>query len=68
MLSAQLLRVGSEVLHSVMGGMALFCLFYAGRVPDPQMVRYLLYGALKFGVPALIILFCKIKYLERPTR
>jgi hypothetical protein len=64
MLSAFLLRVGSEVLHSVMGGMALFCLYYAAQIIDPDVVRGLFFDALKWGVPATIILYCKIKYLD----
>ena len=64
MLAALLLRVGSEVLHSVMGGLALFCLFYAGRVRDPDAVAHLVFEALKWGAFASVILYCKLKYLD----
>jgi hypothetical protein len=62
MFAALLVRVGSLVLHSVMGGMAVFCLLYAALIQDPIVVRWLIIDALKYGVPAAIILYCQVKY------
>jgi hypothetical protein len=48
----------------MMGGMAVFCLYYAAQIPDPNLVRYLLFDALKWGGLAAIILYCQEKYLD----
>lgn len=64
MLSVMLLRVGSEVMHSVLGGMAVFCLYYAGQVANPNLVKVLMIDALKWGISAALIVYFKIKYLE----
>jgi hypothetical protein len=61
--SAFLLRVGSQVLCAIMGGMAIFCLYYAGSLPDPQIVRLLFGAALKWGGLASAIVYCQGKYL-----
>ena len=63
MFSAMLIRVGTIALHSVMGGTAVFCLWYAAQVTDPNVVRWLVIEALKWGVAAAIILYCQVKYL-----
>jgi hypothetical protein len=47
-----------------MGGMCVFCLYYAANVADPDMVWHLLLNALQWGVLAAAVLYCKIKYLE----
>ena len=62
--AAMILRVGSEALHSIMGGMCVFCLYYAANDPDPHVVWYLILDALQWGVLAAAVLYCKIKYLE----
>ena len=64
MYSATILRIGSEVLHSTMGGMCVFCLYYAAKMPDPIMVRSLIFEAFKWGGLASIVLYSKLKYLE----
>jgi hypothetical protein len=64
MLSTLLLRVSSLVLHSVMGGMAVFCLVYACYISDPDLVRYLIGEALKWGLSAAVILYCQCRYLD----
>ena len=51
MFSAMLIRVGTIALHSIMGGMAVFCLWYAAQVTNPNVVRWLVFEALKCGVP-----------------
>jgi hypothetical protein len=58
-----LIRVGTIALHSMKGGMAVFCLWYAALISDPNVVRWLVIEALKCGVPAVIILYCQVKYL-----
>ena len=65
MFSARILRVGSEVLHSVMGGMFMLCLYYACKMSDPDVVRYLILDALQWGGLAAAVLYCKIKYLAK---
>jgi hypothetical protein len=59
-----LLRIGSEVLHSVMGGLSLFCLFYSAQMSDFNAAWDLFIEALKWGVLASIILHCKSRYLD----
>jgi len=64
MLSAMLIRVGSEVLHSVMGGLALFCLYYSAQMSDFHVAWHLFVEAIKWGSLATIICCCKSKYLD----
>jgi hypothetical protein len=64
MFAVMMLRVGSEFLHAMMGGFALFCLYYAGKVPDPDLVRSLIIEALKWGGLASVIVYCKGKYFD----
>ena len=64
MLSAILIRVSTIAIHSMMGGMAVFCLYYAAQIPDANLVRYLLFDALKWGGLATIVLYCQKKYLD----
>jgi len=65
MLSAMLIRVGTLVLHSVMGGMAVFCLYYAGKIPNFDGAWQLFIEALKWGWFALVILYYQGKYLDQ---
>ncbi len=64
MLSDLLLRVSSQVMSAIMGGMAVFCLFYAGRVPDYNLVRDLLIHTLMYGGGATAIVHFKGRYLD----
>lgn len=64
MLSALLLRVASDMLHSLMGGMCVFCLYYAAQLPDHDVVGTLILAALKWGACAAALLYYKSKYLE----
>jgi hypothetical protein len=65
MQAALLIRVGSQVLSATMGGMSLFCLYYAAQLSDPDVVRYLFIEAVKWGAPAAAIVYCQGKYLDR---
>ena len=68
MFSRMILRVSTQFLHCLMGGMAAFCVFYAvyaAWISKPDLTRYCLYCALKFGIPAAIILYYQIKYLDK---
>jgi hypothetical protein len=65
MLGFILLRLASEVLHSVMGGMAVICLYFAGRLSDPDRVLDLIIDGLMYGGLAAAILYCKLKYLDK---
>ena len=64
MYSAMLLRTCSEILHATMGGFAVFCLYYAAQLSDPDVVRHLIIEALKWGGMATVIVYCKGKYLD----
>jgi hypothetical protein len=59
-----LLRVSSEVLHTTMGGVAVFCLYYAAHVSNPDLARDLITEALKWGGMATVIVYYKGKYLD----
>ena len=56
MLGITLLRLASEVFHSVMGGMAVVCLYFAGRLSDPDRVLDLIIDGLMYGGFATIAL------------
>jgi hypothetical protein len=62
MFAGMLLRVGSLVLHSVMGGMSMFCLYYAGQISDFRLARNLLTNALLWGGLAVTVIYCQNKY------
>jgi hypothetical protein len=64
MQSAFILRISSQILSAITGGTAVFCLYYAGQVPDPNAAWLLLAESLKWGGIAVVILFCQNKYLE----
>jgi hypothetical protein len=64
MYSAMILRVGSEILHATMGGFALFCLYYASQLFDPDVVRHLIIEAVISGGMATAVVYCKGKYLD----
>jgi hypothetical protein len=59
------LRLCSQVLHSVLGGTAVFCFIYAALVPDLQSVAVLLLEGGKWGICGWLVLFFQCKYLER---
>jgi hypothetical protein len=48
-----------------MGGMFMLCLYYACKMSDPDVVRYLILDALQWGGLAAAVLYCKIKYLAK---
>jgi hypothetical protein len=55
-----LLRCGSQTLSAVLGGMAVFCVYYAVLLGDPK----LLILVVKFGGPAIAIVYCQSRYLS----
>ena len=65
MQAALLIRVGSQALSAMMGGMAVFCLYYAAQLSDPDFVRCLFLDALKWGGCATAIVYCQGRYLDR---
>ena len=65
MQAAFLLAISSQLLSSIMGGMALFCLYYSAQLADPDTVRYLFLEALKLGGGATAIVYFQGKYLDR---
>ena len=63
--TALLLRLSSQLLSALMGGMAIFCLYYAARVPDNHdLILYLFLDALKWGGAATAIAYFQGKYLD----
>jgi len=64
MYSIFMMRVSSKILSAILGGMAVFCLFYAAWLPDPDAVRLLLCKALVWGGAATAIVYCQDKYLS----
>jgi hypothetical protein len=65
MSASLMVRIGSQALSAMMGGMAVFCLIYAAKLSDPDVVRYLFIDAFKWGGPAAAIVYCQGKYLDR---
>jgi hypothetical protein len=55
-----LLRWGSQLLSAILGGSAIFSLYYTIVLGDPS----LLLQVLKFGVPATVIVYCQNRYLS----
>ena len=65
MQAAFLLRISSQPLSAIMGGMAVFCLYYVAQVPDPDLARWLFIDALKWGGLATVVVQCQAKYLDQ---
>jgi hypothetical protein len=63
--AAILLRISSQLLSSLMGGFALFCLYYTARLSDPDVVWVLFAYALKWGGGATAIVYFQGRYLDR---
>jgi hypothetical protein len=59
--AAFLLRVGSEALHGIMGGITVFCLIYADLYPF--LAEHLLKYVLFFGPLAAAVAYFKERYL-----
>jgi hypothetical protein len=60
MYSILLLRWSSQVLSATLGGMAVFCLYYAVILGDLNLFSLVI----KFGGPAIAIVYCQNKYLK----
>lgn len=60
-----LLRLSSQLLSSLMGGMAVFFLYYAAHLSDPNVVLYLFIDALKWGGLGAVIVYFQGKYLDK---
>jgi len=65
MQAAFLLRIGSRILSAIMGGMAVFDLYYAAQVSDPKLVLWLFTDGLTWGGLASAIVYLQGKYLDR---
>jgi hypothetical protein len=63
MQSAFILRVSSQVLSAITGGVAVFYLYYAGQVATPDAAWLLFAEALKWGGIATAIVYCQNRYL-----
>jgi len=60
MCSILLLRWSSQVLSAMLGGMAVFCLYYTVMLGDLSLFTLVI----KFGGPAIVIVYCQNKYLK----
>jgi hypothetical protein len=60
MYATLLLRWGSQTLSATLGGIAVFCLYYAVLLGDPNLFILVI----KFGGPAIAIVYCQNKYLS----
>jgi len=49
----------------MMGGMAVFCLYYAAQIPEHNVVWYLFLSAMKWGGCATVIVYFQCKYLDQ---
>jgi hypothetical protein len=63
--AVNLLRLSSQLLHLILGGVGVFCLVYAAYFSgsDPDITKVLLLEALKFGGLASVIFYFQYKYL-----
>jgi len=60
-----LMRISSQVISAIMGGIAVFCLYYAGQALNFDLASWLLIDALKWGGLATVVVQCQAKYLDR---
>jgi len=60
MYSSLLLRWSSQILSATLGSMAIFCLYFTVVLGDPR----LFIQVIKFGGPAVAIVYCQDKYLR----
>ena len=65
MQAGYILRIGSIDLSAIMGGMAVFDLYFAGQLSDHKVVWYLFGNALMWGGLASAIVYLQRKYLDR---
>jgi hypothetical protein len=47
-------------MSAIFGGMAVFCLYYTVVLGDPRLFTLVI----KFGGPAIVIVYCQNKYLK----
>lgn len=59
-------RMSAKLLHSLFGGFALFCLYWAFKLPDSPLVDRLLEHAALWGGLGAAILSCQLRYLDHP--
>jgi hypothetical protein len=64
MYSDLLLRVGSKTLSAALGGFSLFCLYYSGKVVNPDVAWDLFGNAVILGGLAIVIVYCQEKWLK----
>jgi hypothetical protein len=65
MQAAFLIRISSKLMSAMMGGMAIFCLYYASQVHNDPFALHLFLDALKWGGCATAIVYCQGRYLDR---
>jgi hypothetical protein len=62
--AALLIRLSTQTMSALMGGIAMFCLYYAAQLPDYTIVRYLFIDGLKWGGAAALMVYFQGKYLD----
>ena len=60
MYSAFIIRVSSQIISGMLGGMAVFCLYYAAWLSNP----ILLGKALILGGAATVVVYFQDRYLD----
>jgi hypothetical protein len=65
MQAAFLVHITGKLLSLMLGSVAVFCLYYAGQLPDYDTVWYCLIESLEFGGGATAIVYSQRKYLDQ---
>jgi hypothetical protein len=63
--AAGFVRLSSQAMSAIIGGMAIFNLYYAGQVSDHDFALSLFLGALQWGGLATAVVYFQGKYLDR---
>ena len=65
MQATSLSRISSQVMSGLIGGMAVFCLYYPAQILEHNVVWYLFLSAMKWGGCATVIVYFQCKYLDQ---
>jgi hypothetical protein len=60
-----LIRISSQLLSTILGGMGVFCLYYAGQLSDFNAICYCFCKTLEYGGCATAIVYFQGRYLDR---
>jgi len=59
------MRLSSQVLSAIMGGVGIFCLYYSWRASEYEIALHLFIYSLMWGGLASLIAYCQNRYLDR---